>query len=163
MKKMATHLDQADLADSFHNQIIIYILYQTVSDSASKFVFFQLFRSPCNPKIKSDRAMSTENQTIDSGVSENINAQDAPKKRKPGSPGMYQRLDMPTPESIAQEDFMNNCAVRTILSGVMGTGLGVVFGIFMGTMDTSVCADIFGLLWLGLAGGDFGVVTYAAY
>ncbi|KAI8112660.1 hypothetical protein M9434_003981 [Picochlorum sp. BPE23] len=81
--------------------------------------------------------MSTENQTIDSGSSENIKTQDAPKKRKPGSPGMYQRLDMPTPESIAQEDFMNNCAVRTILSGVMGTGLGVVFGIFMGTMDTS--------------------------
>lgn len=61
-----------------------------------------------------------------------------PKKRKPGSPGLYQRIEMPTAESIAQEDFMNNCIVRTILSGVMGTGLGVVFGIFMGTMDTSV-------------------------
>ncbi len=59
------------------------------------------------------------------------------KKRKPGSPGLYQRIDMPTPEIMAQEDFMNNCAVRTIMSGVMGSGLGVVFGVFMGTMDTS--------------------------
>ena len=68
-----------------------------------------------------------------------ITSEEKPKKRKPGSPGMYQRIDMPTPEAMAQEDFMNNCAVRTILSGVMGSALGVVFGIFMGTMDTSVC------------------------
>lgn len=33
---------------------------------------------------------------------------------------------------------MNNCATRTALSGVMGLGLGVLFGIFMGTMDGAV-------------------------
>ena len=33
---------------------------------------------------------------------------------------------------------MNNCAVRTVLSGGMGMVLGVVFGIFMGTMDGAV-------------------------
>ncbi len=59
------------------------------------------------------------------------------KKRKPGSPNMYNRIEMPTPEMMASEDFMNNCAVRTIMSTVMGAGLGVAFGIFMGTMDTS--------------------------
>lgn len=59
--------------------------------------------------------------------------QPAPKgKRK------YQQLQMPTADQIASEDFMNNCAVRTILSGVMGSGLGVLFGVFMGTMDSSV-------------------------
>lgn len=31
---------------------------------------------------------------------------------------------------------MNNCVVRTMLSAVMGGGMGVMFGIFMGTMDT---------------------------
>lgn len=31
---------------------------------------------------------------------------------------------------------MNNCAVRTVLSAVLGSGMGVMFGIFMGTMDT---------------------------
>lgn len=59
------------------------------------------------------------------------------KRRKPGSPNMYNRIEMPTPEMMASEDFMNNCAVRTIMSTVMGAGLGVMFGIFMGTMDTS--------------------------
>ena len=33
---------------------------------------------------------------------------------------------------------MNNCAVRTALSGVMGLGLGVLFGILMGSMDGAV-------------------------
>jgi import inner membrane translocase subunit TIM22 len=61
----------------------------------------------------------------------------AKRKKKPGSPGMYSRIEMPTPEMMASEDFMNNCAVRTIMSSVMGGGLGVLFGIFMGTMDTS--------------------------
>ena len=31
---------------------------------------------------------------------------------------------------------MNNCVVRTILSAVLGSGMGVMFGVFMGTMDT---------------------------
>jgi len=81
----------------------------------------------------------SSSQSTDSTTSSNDNSKETKiKKRKPGSPGMYQRIEMPTPESMAQEDFMNNCAVRTILSGVMGSGLGIVFGIFMGTMDTSV-------------------------
>ena len=47
---------------------------------------------------------------------------------------------MPSQEQIMQEDFMNNCAVRTGLSGVMGMGLGAMFGIAMGTFDTAVCS-----------------------
>jgi import inner membrane translocase subunit TIM22 len=39
-------------------------------------------------------------------------------------------------EQIASEDFMNNCGVRTVLSTVLGAGMGVMFGVFMGTMDT---------------------------
>lgn len=30
---------------------------------------------------------------------------------------------------------MNNCVVRTVLSAVLGSGMGVMFGVFMGTMD----------------------------
>lgn len=41
-------------------------------------------------------------------------------------------------ETMMQEEFMNNCATRTVLSGVMGLGLGVLFGIFMGSMDGAV-------------------------
>ncbi|KAL4425000.1 hypothetical protein ABPG77_002885 [Micractinium sp. CCAP 211/92] len=57
-------------------------------------------------------------------------------------PGLrkYRRLEAPTAEQIASEDFMNNCAVRTVLSAVLGSGMGVMFGIFMGTMDTGGAA-----------------------
>lgn len=55
----------------------------------------------------------------------------------PAQPGkkQYQRIEPPTMETMMQEEFMNNCATRTVLSGVMGLGLGVLFGIFMGSMD----------------------------
>ena len=50
----------------------------------------------------------------------------------------YKQVSVPTREEQIQEDSMNNCAVRTVLSGGMGMVLGVVFGIFMGTMDGAV-------------------------
>ncbi|PSC72764.1 import inner membrane translocase subunit Tim22 [Micractinium conductrix] len=61
-----------------------------------------------------------------------------PKDQSHLPPGLrkYRRLDAPTQEAIASEDFMNNCVVRTVLSCVLGGGMGVMFGIFMGTMDT---------------------------
>ena len=93
------------------------------------------------PSSEAEVFQASSSQSTDTTVTtsnDNNSKETKIKKRKPGSPGMYQRIEMPTPESMAQEDFMNNCAVRTILSGVMGSGLGVVFGIFMGTMDTSV-------------------------
>ena len=57
-----------------------------------------------------------------------------PKKERK----VYQQIQLPSPEQIMQEDFMNNCATRTVLSGVMGMGLGVLFGIVMGSMDSAV-------------------------
>jgi hypothetical protein len=62
-------------------------------------------------------------------------ASSAPKK--PGKK-QYQRIDPPSMETMMQEEFMNNCATRTVLSGVMGLGLGVLFGVFMGSMDGAV-------------------------
>ncbi len=58
---------------------------------------------------------------------------------KPLPPGRrpYAPVTMPSPEQMAQDDLMNNCAVRTGLSCVMGAGLGVAFGVFMGTMDAA--------------------------
>ncbi len=57
-----------------------------------------------------------------------------PKKERKA----YQQIQLPSPEQMMQEDFMNNCATRTVLSGVMGMGLGVLFGIVMGSMDSAV-------------------------
>ena len=56
-----------------------------------------------------------------------------PKKRKE-----YARIEPTTPEQLIQEDMINNCAVKTVISGVMGSALGVAFGIFMGAMDSAV-------------------------
>lgn len=50
----------------------------------------------------------------------------------------YRQIQMPSAEQIVQEDMMNNCGIRTVMSGVMGMGLGVLFGVVMGTMDAGV-------------------------
>ena len=50
----------------------------------------------------------------------------------------YTRLEPTTAEQLAQEDLMNNCAVKTVVSGVMGSVLGMAFGVFMGAMDSAV-------------------------
>lgn len=47
-------------------------------------------------------------------------------------------MQMPTYESMMQEDFMNNCAVRSTIAGGMGGMLGVAFGIFTASLDTQV-------------------------
>ena len=63
----------------------------------------------------------------------------APQPTSKGKPKKeYRQIQMPTPEQIVQEDMMNNCGIRTVMSGVMGMGLGLVFGIVMGSMDAGV-------------------------
>lgn len=37
--------------------------------------------------------------------------QDRPHKKT------YRKIELPTPEQLAQEEFMNNCATRTVLAG----------------------------------------------
>lgn len=65
------------------------------------------------------------------------------EKKLPPGLRHYPRFELPSTEQLAAEESMNNCAVRTVVSLVMGGGLGAMFGIFMGTMDSAVCsADI---------------------
>ena len=74
---------------------------------------------------------------------------DAPAQQLPDTPPQkpavkgkpkkeYRQIQMPSAEQIVQEDMMNNCGIRTVMSGVMGMGLGVLFGVVMGTMDAGV-------------------------
>ncbi|GMH41057.1 hypothetical protein BSKO_08967 [Bryopsis sp. KO-2023] len=60
---------------------------------------------------------------------------DSSVQESPAVQETAKRISVPTPEQIAQEDFMNNCIVRSVMSGVMGGGLGVVFGIFSASME----------------------------
>ena len=50
----------------------------------------------------------------------------------------YARIEPPSPEQLVQEDMINNCAVKTVISGIMGSALGICFGVFMGAMDSAV-------------------------
>ena len=86
-----------------------------------------------------------ERDEASTSVPEAPNSSDAPANKKKLPPGLrnYRRIELPSPEVMQSEEFMNNCATRTVLSGVMGSGLGVAFGIFMGTMESSVGGLIF--------------------
>ncbi|KAK6130274.1 hypothetical protein DH2020_035987 [Rehmannia glutinosa] len=60
--------------------------------------------------------------------------QDAPKP--PIEP-----IHLPTIEEIRGQDIWNNCAVRSVVSGVMGGGLGLFMGLFLGALDNPIMQD----------------------
>eukprot|EP00249_Psilotum_nudum_P024896 c29318_g1_i1 orf=273-767(+) len=50
-------------------------------------------------------------------------------------------LSLPTFDDIRGQDFMNNCAIRSVFSFVGGGGLGLFMGMLLGALDTPVHAD----------------------
>ncbi|KGN65851.1 mitochondrial import inner membrane translocase subunit TIM22-4 [Cucumis sativus] len=52
-----------------------------------------------------------------------------------------QPVRMPTVEEIRGQDIWDNCAVRSVVSGVMGGGLGFFVGLFLASTDTSMVQD----------------------
>ncbi|KAL4578175.1 hypothetical protein LXL04_014294 [Taraxacum kok-saghyz] len=50
-------------------------------------------------------------------------------------------IRMPTVEEIRGQDIWNNCAVRSVASGVMGGGLGLAMGLFLGALDNPIMQD----------------------
>jgi len=57
------------------------------------------------------------------------------KKKEKEKPKVYKPIQIPTAEEQMQGDVMNNCAVKTALSGVMGGFLGIAMGIFFGAFE----------------------------
>jgi import inner membrane translocase subunit TIM22 len=57
------------------------------------------------------------------------------KKKEKEKPKVYKPIQIPTAEEQMQGDVMNNCAVKTVLSGVMGGFLGIAMGIFFGAFE----------------------------
>lgn len=55
--------------------------------------------------------------------------------------GQIEPLRMPTPEEIRGQDIWNNCAVRSVVSGVMGGGLGVMMGLFFAALDNPITQE----------------------
>ncbi|KEH30670.1 Mitochondrial inner membrane translocase subunit Tim17/Tim22/Tim23/peroxisomal protein PMP24 [Medicago truncatula] len=52
-----------------------------------------------------------------------------------------QPLSLPTVEEIRGQDIWNNCAVRSVVSGVMGGGLGIAMGLFLGALDNPMMQE----------------------
>ncbi|XP_019178636.1 PREDICTED: mitochondrial import inner membrane translocase subunit TIM22-4-like [Ipomoea nil] len=50
-------------------------------------------------------------------------------------------IRLPTVEEIRGQDIWNNCAVRSVSSGVMGGGLGLFMGLFLGALDNPIMQD----------------------
>ncbi|KAF8394870.1 hypothetical protein HHK36_018807 [Tetracentron sinense] len=50
-------------------------------------------------------------------------------------------LRLPTVEEIRGQDIWNNCAVRSVVSGVMGGGLGLFMGLFLGALDNPLLPE----------------------
>ncbi|XP_017972242.1 PREDICTED: mitochondrial import inner membrane translocase subunit TIM22-4 [Theobroma cacao] len=50
-------------------------------------------------------------------------------------------IRMPTMEEIRAQEVWDNCAVRSVVSGVMGGGLGLFMGLFLGALDNPIMQD----------------------
>ncbi|PNH03060.1 Mitochondrial import inner membrane translocase subunit Tim22 [Tetrabaena socialis] len=84
--------------------------------------------------------MSSEEERADSSASASTSASPpapsapspAPKKKKE-----WERISMPTAEEMTASEFMNNCAVKSALSCVMGGVAGLAFGLFTSSMENA--------------------------
>ncbi|OVA13218.1 Mitochondrial inner membrane translocase subunit Tim17/Tim22/Tim23/peroxisomal protein PMP24 [Macleaya cordata] len=50
-------------------------------------------------------------------------------------------LRLPSVEEIRGQDIWNNCAVRSVVSGVMGGGLGLMMGLLLGALDSPLMQE----------------------
>ena len=66
---------------------------------------------------------------------EDIEEETKKKKKKEKAAKTYTPIQIPTAEEQMQGDVMNNCVVKTALSGVMGGVLGIAMGIFFGAFE----------------------------
>ncbi|VVA91756.1 unnamed protein product [Arabis nemorensis] len=58
-----------------------------------------------------------------------------------GNVTQIQPIRMPTMEEIRAQELWNNCAVKSVASGVMGGGLGLMMGLFLGALDNPIMQD----------------------
>ncbi|KAG8476197.1 hypothetical protein CXB51_033206 [Gossypium anomalum] len=72
--------------------------------------------------------------------SENELKTEVPSSHEAEQP-QIQAIRMPSMEEIRAQEVWNNCAVRSVASGVMGGGLGFMMGMFLGALDNPVMQD----------------------
>lgn len=108
---------------------------------------YRLLRSRAAMMEEAGAPDPPEASTLDASPSGEASTSDvvpaeAPKKKRPAEAlKTYKKIEMPTPEQIALDDFMNNCAVKTVLATVMGGFLGATMGIFFGAFEPNLPGD----------------------
>tara|TARA_B110000008_G_scaffold279792_1_gene328674 strand:- start:38 stop:709 length:672 start_codon:yes stop_codon:yes gene_type:complete len=58
-----------------------------------------------------------------------------PGEKKKKKKKTYERVKLPTPEDVYQQDAMDNCAIKTVMSCVLGGALGGVMGVVFGAFE----------------------------
>ncbi|KAF2287543.1 hypothetical protein P3X46_006926 [Hevea brasiliensis] len=74
-----------------------------------------------------------------SGIESNDGASSS-KEAEPETP-QIPPFRMPTMEEIRAQEVWNNCAIRSVASGVMGGGLGLFMGLFLGALDNPLMQE----------------------
>lgn len=77
-------------------------------------------------------ATSTEATTASEGKEQRQEEKPGKKKRERKT---YERVKLPTPEEVYQQDAMDNCAIKTAMSCVLGGALGGVMGVVFGAFE----------------------------
>ncbi|KAG9151182.1 hypothetical protein Leryth_002743 [Lithospermum erythrorhizon] len=74
-------------------------------------------------------------------MSSDISANNDSSTSTTQEPPPIEPLRLPSIEEIRGQDIWNNCAVRSVVSGVMGGGLGLFMGLFLGALDNPITQD----------------------
>ncbi|AEE74859.1 Mitochondrial import inner membrane translocase subunit Tim17/Tim22/Tim23 family protein [Arabidopsis thaliana] len=77
----------------------------------------------------------------DSSAAEPTTGASSPPVASDENSTQIQPIRMPTIEEIRAQEVWNNCAVRAVTSGVMGGGLGLMMGLFLGALDNPITHD----------------------
>ncbi|KAK9062358.1 hypothetical protein SSX86_019544 [Deinandra increscens subsp. villosa] len=73
--------------------------------------------------------------------SSNTSAAAAPANANETEKTAIEPIKLPTIEEVRGQDIWNNCAVRSVASGVMGGGLGLAMGLFLGALENPIHQD----------------------
>lgn len=88
--------------------------------------------------MENGNGISKEKVIMDTGIesSKDMSAPAESEEVKAVEP-----IRLPTIEEIRGQDIWNNCAIRSVVSGVMGGGLGFFMGLFLGALDNPIMQD----------------------
>ena len=80
-------------------------------------------------------ATSTEATTTTTNDGKEQQQQQQQPGKKKRERKTYERVKLPTPEEVYQQDAMDNCAIKTAMSCVLGGALGGVMGVVFGAFE----------------------------